>query len=86
MKYLSLDDDLYRYITACRSGVDDRILQELRTETAALGDDSRMQISEEQGSLIRLLAAAILRELRERTIRLRIVVQRSNLWSFRFGH
>jgi len=35
------------------------VLQALRSETEKLGDDSRMQISEEQGSFMTILTAAI---------------------------
>jgi len=57
MKYLSLNDDLYNYATRWRSDADDTVLQDLREETAALGDDARMQISVEQGAFMRMLAA-----------------------------
>jgi len=59
MKYLSLNDQLYRYVCECRSNVNDPILDALRKETEALGDVSRMQISREQGSFMTLLVAAI---------------------------
>ncbi len=57
MKYLKLNDELYDYATRWRSDADDKILQDLRAETATLGDDARMQISAEQGAFMRLLAA-----------------------------
>ncbi len=58
-KYLPLDDQLYRYVCDHRSHAHDPILAALRQETAALGDDARMQISQEQGSFMQLLAASI---------------------------
>jgi predicted O-methyltransferase YrrM len=59
VKYLSLNDQLYRYVCECRSNAKDPILDALRKETEALGDVSRMQISREQGSFMTLLVAAI---------------------------
>jgi caffeoyl-CoA O-methyltransferase len=60
LKYLPLNDDLYRYACRQRSDADDGLLQALREETAALGPEvSQMQISPEQGTLMGLLAAAI---------------------------
>src|SRR5262245_7962063 len=59
LKYLPLDDALYSYLCACRSHANDPVLEGLRSETDALGDISRMQISPEQGSFMTLLVAAI---------------------------
>ena len=59
LKYISLTDPLYRYLCRCRSDSGDPILEALRKETEALGEDSKMQISQEQGSLMSLLVAAI---------------------------
>src|SRR5437016_14442284 len=59
LKYISLNDRLYRYVGACRSDAGDPILEALRAETESLGDISRMQISREQGSFMTLLVAAI---------------------------
>lgn len=59
LKYIPLTDSLYRYVTNCRSNGSDPILQSLRAETDALGDIAKMQISEEQGSFMTLLVAAI---------------------------
>ena len=59
LKFLSLSDPLYRYLCRCRSDADNPILDALRKETEALGEDSKMQISQEQGSLMSLLVAAI---------------------------
>ena len=59
LKYISLNDRLYRYVCACRSDADDSILESLRATTESFGDISRMQISREQGSFMTLLLAAI---------------------------
>jgi len=59
LKYLSLNDSLYRYLCRSRSGASDPSLRALRKETEALGDISRMQISEEQGAFMQLLVSAI---------------------------
>lgn len=58
-KFISLNDSLYNYLTACRTHDLDGLLTELRRETEALGDISRMLISVEQGNFLRLLAAAL---------------------------
>ncbi len=58
-KYTALTPDLYGYLIQNRSGAGDPILQALRRETEALGDVSRMLISEEQGSFFTLLVAAL---------------------------
>jgi caffeoyl-CoA O-methyltransferase len=59
LKYLSLDEPMYRYLCACRTNASDSILEALRQETNALGEMSRMQISEEQGTFMSVLVAAI---------------------------
>lgn len=59
LKYIALTDSLYGYLVNCRSHTSDPILQSLREETDRLGDISKMQISEEQGSFMSLLVAAI---------------------------
>jgi predicted O-methyltransferase YrrM len=59
LKYIALTDALYRYLVNSRSHASDSVLQALRSETDALGDISKMQISEEQGSFMSLLVAAI---------------------------
>jgi caffeoyl-CoA O-methyltransferase len=59
LKYIALTDPLYRYLASCRSHTSDRVLESLRRETDALGDISKMQISEEQGSFMTILVAAI---------------------------
>ena len=59
LKYLSLNEQLYRYLRRFRSDAEDSLLAQLRAETVALGDVSIMQISEEQATFMGLLAAAI---------------------------
>jgi len=59
LKYIALTDALYRYLVNCRSHATDSVLQALRSETDALGDVSKMQISQEQGSFMSLLVTAI---------------------------
>ncbi|MBI3853276.1 MAG: class I SAM-dependent methyltransferase [Verrucomicrobia bacterium] len=59
LKYLSLNDPLYRYVCRSRSHADDPVLDALRAQTEALGDVAKMQISREQGSFMTLLVAAI---------------------------
>jgi caffeoyl-CoA O-methyltransferase len=58
-KTLEPSDALYAYILAHRSHANDPVLEELRTETLALGAISRMSIVPEQASLLRLLVGAI---------------------------
>jgi caffeoyl-CoA O-methyltransferase len=58
-KYVSLDDRRYRYLCRCRSDAADPLLQELRTETAALGKEvAKCQISDDQGTFLSILVAA----------------------------
>jgi caffeoyl-CoA O-methyltransferase len=59
LKYLPLNDELYEFARSHRSGVHDPILTALREETATLGEDARMQISEEQGQFLYILAQLI---------------------------
>ena len=59
LKYLTLNDTLYRYASAHRSDAADPLLADLRKETEAFGEDAKCQISEEQGSFMQLLVAAI---------------------------
>src|SRR2546421_9960556 len=59
MKYTVLDDKLFDYLRKCRSNAADQVLDALRKETEALGDSSRMKISEEQGSFMSIVVAAI---------------------------
>ena len=58
LKYLALNDALFRYYTACRSDSTDTVLADLQVETDALGDISRMQISPDQGTFMSILTAA----------------------------
>jgi caffeoyl-CoA O-methyltransferase len=58
-KYVRLNETLYRYLGRCRSDAADPLLQELRAETEALGEEvSKCQISDEQGTLLSVLVAA----------------------------
>lgn len=59
LKYLPLNDELYEFMRTQRSGAGDPVLAALREETAALGDDARMQISEEQGDFLGILTRLI---------------------------
>jgi caffeoyl-CoA O-methyltransferase len=59
-KYVALNDTLYGYLSGLRSDVGDPLLEQLRAETAALGEEiSKCQISDEQGTFLSLLTAAI---------------------------
>jgi caffeoyl-CoA O-methyltransferase len=58
-KYVTLNDPLYQYLCRCRSDADDPLLADLRAETAALGEASVCQISDEQGSFLSILVAAL---------------------------
>jgi caffeoyl-CoA O-methyltransferase len=58
-KYVTLNDELYKYVIAHRSNAQDPILAALQAETDSLGEISRMAISPEQGGLISLLVALI---------------------------
>ena len=58
-KYVRLNQRLYSYLCRCRSDASDPLLQELRAETAALGEEiSNCQISDEQGTFLSVLVAA----------------------------
>jgi caffeoyl-CoA O-methyltransferase len=59
LKYTPLNDRLFRYVCACGAGRRDGLLEELRTETAALGDIAEMQIGPDQGAFLTILTAAI---------------------------
>jgi caffeoyl-CoA O-methyltransferase len=59
LKYLTLNDALYRYACAQRSDAQDPVLAALRKENQSYGEDSKCQISEEQGAFLTLLVAAI---------------------------
>ena len=57
-KYVSLNARLYDYLGRLHSDASDPLLQELRAETASLGEVSICQISDEQGTFLSILAAA----------------------------
>jgi len=57
-KVLPLDEALHAYLAAHRTP-DDPVLRELREETVRLGERARMQVAPEQGTLLRILVAAI---------------------------
>jgi len=59
-KYVPLNDRLYSYLSGLRTDAPDRLLRKLRAETAALGEEvSKCQISDEQGTFLSILVAAI---------------------------
>jgi caffeoyl-CoA O-methyltransferase len=59
-KYLRLNKRLYHHLCRCRSDVADPLLQELRAETDALGEEvSKCQISDDQGTFLSVLVAAV---------------------------
>ncbi len=59
-KYISLNDRLYGYLNDLRSDAADRLLEQLRAETAALGEEiSKCQISDDEGTFLSVLTAAI---------------------------
>ena len=57
-KFIVVDDTLQDYILVHRTP-DDAVLRALQEETAALGERSRMQISMDQGTLLRILTGAM---------------------------
>jgi caffeoyl-CoA O-methyltransferase len=58
-KNLALTDEQYGYLAQMRSRVHDPVLNELRRETATLGDAKGMIASAEQGDFFSLLVAAL---------------------------
>jgi caffeoyl-CoA O-methyltransferase len=58
-KYTSLSPQLYQYILQHRTNVKEPILDALQHETEAIGDESRMMISPDQGSFFTLLVSAL---------------------------
>jgi caffeoyl-CoA O-methyltransferase len=59
-KYIRLNQRLYGYLCRCRSDAADALLQDLREETAAFGDEiSKCQISDEEGTFLSVLVAAM---------------------------
>jgi caffeoyl-CoA O-methyltransferase len=59
LKYLALNDALYRYAAAYRSDAADPVLADLRAENETFGEDGKCQVSDEQGAFLALLVAAI---------------------------
>jgi caffeoyl-CoA O-methyltransferase len=59
LKYLPLNDALYRYLCAQRSNAADPVLAALGAENETFGEDAKCQVSEEQGAFLTLLVAAI---------------------------
>jgi predicted O-methyltransferase YrrM len=59
LKYLTLDDRLYRYAAAHRSDAADPVLADLRAENETFGEDAKCQVSDEQGAFLTLLVGAI---------------------------
>ncbi len=59
LKFTPLNAGLYGYLCEKRSGGKDRVLEELRRETAKLGEVSWMQIGPDQGAFMTLLTRAI---------------------------
>ena len=57
-KFTVLDQPLYEYLLAHRSP-DDDVVNELREQTARLGDWATMQISPDQATLLRMLVSLI---------------------------
>jgi caffeoyl-CoA O-methyltransferase len=57
-KFIAMNDALAAYCLAHRTP-DDRVLDELREETARLGDRAVMQIAADQGTFLTLLVAAM---------------------------
>lgn len=59
LKFTPLNERLFRYVCESRSHVVDKVLEELRRETAALGEVAEMQIGPDQGAFMTLLVKAI---------------------------
>src|ERR1051326_2826234 len=57
LKYLALNDTLYRYACAQRTDANDPVLSALRTENALFGEDAKCQVSEEEGAFLSLLVS-----------------------------
>lgn len=58
-KYVTVTDALHAYVVAQRSNAADPILEELQTETRALGEVAEMAIPLEQAALIGMLVALV---------------------------
>ena len=59
LKYTPLNDNLFRYICECRTKASNGVMEDLRKETATLGEVAEMQIGPDQGSMMTLLVQAI---------------------------
>jgi caffeoyl-CoA O-methyltransferase len=60
LKYVPLNERLYRYLSDCRSRKGDRVLEALRVETEKkFPEDVQMQIGRDQGTFMTMLVAAI---------------------------
>jgi len=59
LKFTKMNDSLFRYLCGSRSHTSDRVLDDLRKETAALGEIAMMQIGPDQGAFMTLLVQAI---------------------------
>lgn len=59
LKFTPLNDELFRYVCRRRSHASDRVLDDLRKETAALGEIALLQIGPDQGAFMTLLVKAI---------------------------
>jgi caffeoyl-CoA O-methyltransferase len=59
LKFTPLNDRLFHYLCGCRSHAHDRVLDDLRKETATLGEIAMMQIGPDQGAFMTLLVKAI---------------------------
>jgi caffeoyl-CoA O-methyltransferase len=59
LKFTPLNDRLFRYVCGCRTDASDPVLDDLRKETAALGEIAMMQIGPDQGALMTLLVKVI---------------------------
>jgi caffeoyl-CoA O-methyltransferase len=58
-KFTPLNDRLFDYLCGCRSHGADKVLEDLRRETATLGEIAEMQIGQDQGSFMTILVKAI---------------------------
>jgi len=58
-KFTPLNERLFRYVCGARSHAVDRVLEDLRRETAGLGEVAMMQIGPDQGAFMTLLVKAI---------------------------
>jgi len=59
MKYTVLTDQLFAYMDRSRTDFDDQVLNELREETKQFGENSVMQIGNEQGTFLTILTRLI---------------------------